>query len=440
MLRSSPSTRRLGRWSRAGALSRLALALLAISAARLEWAVAQQPGAARQPTVHAVLFFSPTCPHCERVIQNVLPGIFAHFGGTPQFHPGSYGHLLTNGQLELLLVDATQPGGQVLYRTSSVAQHVPPDREGVPRLVCGDSVLVGELEIPDQFPGIITAGLARGGIPWPAIAGLAAAFPPGYAPRAAGDSSAVARGPATAPAAGVPGARPARPAPAEPAPAEPAGAAPESARVSQPQGVRAATAVIAQVQGSPFRRVLRADPVGSSLALVILAAMVLSLGLVLTRVPGQVPREWERAVPVVIVAGMAVAAYLAYVEVTGAAAVCGPVGDCNAVQQSRYARLAGIPVAVLGLAGYAAILAAWIGARVASPATRRRAAVTAFALSGVGTIASAVLTALEPFAIGAVCAWCLTSAVLMTLLLWLLARPAREAAAARQGAGAGGPS
>ena len=210
------------------------------------------------------------------------------------------------------------------------------------------------------------AGLAHGGVPWPAIAGLAEAFPPGYAPQAAG---------AAAPAAGTkapaaPAASPSRPVPA-PKPAQPAAAPPESAGAPRPQGVHAATALIARAKGSPVRRTLRADPIGGSLALVILGAMVLSMGLALTRLPGGVPRAWERAVPVVVTAGMVVAAYLTYVEVTGAVAVCGPVGDCNAVQQSPYARLAGIPVAVLGLAGYAAILAAWIGARVGPPAARR---------------------------------------------------------------------
>ncbi len=46
-----------------------------------------------------------------------------------------------------------------------------------------------------------------------------------------------------------------------------------------------------------------------------------------------------------------------YVETTGATAVCGPVGDCNTVQESRYALLFGfLPVAVLGVIGYIAIL------------------------------------------------------------------------------------
>jgi len=387
-------------------------------------AAAPRVAPAQQPVVHAVMFFSPTCPHCERVIQNVLPSIFAHFGGTPQFHPGTVGHLLTNGQLEILLVDATQPEGGLLYRISTVAQHVAEEQQGVPRLVCGDSVLVGEFDIPDRFPGIVTAGLARGGIAWPAIAELAAAFPPGYAPTATG-----AAGPAAQPpAAASPGAATTRPAqPALPA-AAPSAAPADSSRAAQPEGVGAAAALVAQSAGSPFQRTLRTDPIGGSLALAILALMLLSVVLALTRAAGRVPPAWIRAVPVVAVAGMVVAAYLAYVEATGTAAVCGPIGDCNAVQQSVYARVAGIPVAVLGLVGYVAILAAWLGSRLGSPATRRWAAVTAFALSVLGTIASAVLTALEPLAIGAVCTWCLTSAVLMTALLWLLARPAREAA------------
>ena len=399
----------------------LSLALLA--------SVRPHDAVAQQDTVHAVMFFSPTCPHCQRVIENVLPSIFAHFGGTPQFHPGTVGHILTNGRLEILLVDATQPEGQLLYQTSIVAHELTPERQGVPQLVCGDSVLVGEFEIPDRFPGIIRAGLAHGGVPWPDIAGLGEVFPPGYGPRATADSGTVARAPAPsaagAPAAGGRGAGGARPAPG----AERAGAASGSGGASRPEGVHTATELVTQAVGSPFSRTLRADPVGGWLALVILAAMVLSLGLALTRVPGGVPRAWERAVPVLAVAGIAIAAYLSYVDLTGASAVCGPVGNCNAVQQSRYARLAGIPVAVIGLAGYLAILLAWLGSRTGSSHGRRRAAVAAFALSVLGTIASAVLTALEPFAIGAVCTWCLTSAVLMTLLLWLLARPAREAAA-----------
>ena len=49
--------------------------------------------------VRAVLFYSPTCPHCHTVIRDVLPLVFARFGGEPEFYRGEAGHLLTNGQL-----------------------------------------------------------------------------------------------------------------------------------------------------------------------------------------------------------------------------------------------------------------------------------------------------------------------------------------------------
>jgi uncharacterized membrane protein len=44
----------------------------------------------------------------------------------------------------------------------------------------------------------------------------------------------------------------------------------------------------------------------------------------------------------------------------------------------------------------------------------------------LGTLFSVYLTFLEPFVIGATCAWCLTSAVVMTLLLWATAPMAAE--------------
>jgi uncharacterized membrane protein len=402
--------------------------------------------AAQESTVHAVLFFSPTCPHCERVLQNVLPNIFAYFGGAPQFHAGTVGHLLTNGKLAILLVDATQPEGQALYRVSGQQLNLPPDRQGVPRLVCGDSVMVGEFEIPDKFPEIIRHGLAHDGVPWPAIPGLASVFPPGFPMYASADSTQAAAGagkPRVAPSRAAVGATaggaaapaesavtasakpaagptaPARPASQPTTPSTAASQPPRAATTAQPEST--ISALISRTKRSALHRTFAADPISGSLALVILAGMVLSLVLMPTRLPTLVPTAWHRVVPVLAIAGIGVAAYLAYVDATGASAVCGPFGDCDAVQQSHYARLWGVPVAVLGLAGYVAILATWIGSRAVSGPMRRWAAMAAFVLSLMGTAVSAVLTYLEPFVIGAVCSWCLASAVLMTLLLWLLA-------------------
>ena len=45
----------------------------------------------------------------------------------------------------------------------------------------------------------------------------------------------------------------------------------------------------------------------------------------------------------------------------------------------------------------------------------------------LGTLFSIYLTFLEPFVIGATCAWCITSALVMTLIFWAAAGPARRA-------------
>ncbi|HMQ29744.1 MAG TPA: vitamin K epoxide reductase family protein, partial [Chloroflexaceae bacterium] len=53
----------------------------------------------------------------------------------------------------------------------------------------------------------------------------------------------------------------------------------------------------------------------------------------------------------------------------------------------------------------------------------RRAGLALLLLTGAGTLFSIYLTFLEPFVIGASCMWCLSSAALMTALLWLAAPP-----------------
>ena len=128
------------------------------------------------------------------------------------------------------------------------------------------------------------------------------------------------------------------------------------------------------------------------------------------------------------VVGLGVAGYLAYVETAHVEAVCGPVGDCNTVQQSEYARLFGvIPIGILGMAGYVMILLAWGVARSAKRRLAAYASLAIFGMAAFGVLFSVYLTFLEPFVIGATCAWCLTSAILMTALFWLSLAPARAA-------------
>jgi len=120
-----------------------------------------------------------------------------------------------------------------------------------------------------------------------------------------------------------------------------------------------------------------------------------------------------------------VAGYLAYIETQMVQAACGPVGDCNAVQASPYARLFGVlPVGVLGMLGYLAMLGAWGSSRLRRDWLGRVAPPAVFGMALFGTLFSFYLTALELFVIKAVCMWCVISAVVMTLLLLLSLDPA----------------
>jgi uncharacterized membrane protein len=174
------------------------------------------------------------------------------------------------------------------------------------------------------------------------------------------------------------------------------------------------------------------DPAGNGLAVAVLVGMVFSVaavGIRLRRVSITQASQWATiAIPLLSLAGIAISAYLTFIETSGATAWCGPVGDCNAVQQSPYARLFGVvPIAALGLASYVVVFAGWLVARYARKPVSDWALVAMFALAAFGTLVSIYLTFLEPFVIGATCAWCLTSAVVMTVLLWLTAMPAGQA-------------
>jgi uncharacterized membrane protein len=137
---------------------------------------------------------------------------------------------------------------------------------------------------------------------------------------------------------------------------------------------------------------------------------------------------WRWLIPLLCLVGIGVAGYLSYVETAQVEAVCGPVGDCNTVQQSEYARLFGVlPIGILGMLGYVLILLAWAVARFGKGKPVIYARLALLGLAALGVLFSIYLTFLEPFVIGATCAWCLTSAIIMTVLLWLSLTPARAA-------------
>jgi uncharacterized membrane protein len=112
--------------------------------------------------------------------------------------------------------------------------------------------------------------------------------------------------------------------------------------------------------------------------------------------------------------GLCLAGYLTYLHYSGTTPPCSIKGNpCSQVQKSRYSELVGVPVALIGLIGYIAIL----GSLLAAEGERARLVTTALIFGGFGF--SAYLTYRELFTLHKICEWCVSSAVLMTVMMCL---------------------
>ena len=114
------------------------------------------------------------------------------------------------------------------------------------------------------------------------------------------------------------------------------------------------------------------------------------------------------AIAAAALVGAAIAAYLTYVHYSHTAPICVNSG-CETVQKSKYAELAGIPVALLGLIAYIAIIAT-TAVRGTTPAF------IAVLLALVGVAFSAYLLWAQLGPIGAICQWCLGNDIVITIV------------------------
>jgi uncharacterized membrane protein len=278
-------------------------------------------------------------------------------------------------KLAIVRVNVISAAGSAIYEKALDRFKVPEDRIRVPALIVGEAFLVGTVEIPEKFPSLIKSALSKGGLNWPDLPGL--------------DEQFVAQ------------------------------------RSIHPENLSTW-----QFMAYKFKQ----DPLANGIAVMVLVIMAISLiaavGItlsfvkapkVLTAFPGWI-------IPPLAVIGLTIAVYLSYVEVSETNAFCGPVGNCNAVQNSPYAKLFGIlPIAVMGMGGYIAILAAWFFQQFGPAPLKRQARLILWGLSIFSVLFSSYLTFLEPFVIGATCAFCLASAVVLTMILCSSILPARKA-------------
>ncbi|MFW6069385.1 MAG: vitamin K epoxide reductase family protein [Chloroflexota bacterium] len=366
---------------------------------------------AQDGVVRAVLFYSPSCPHCHGVMTEDVPPLLEKYGA----------------QLEVVIVDTAHPDGNAFYQAAIERFDIAPERRGIPTLIVGDNVLVGSIEIPQVFPVLVEDYLDEGGVDWPDLPGFAEALDNAGSPE-------VTVEPTVQSATSTP--RPAQTAtavaaaPDNPGPAQPASSGESGAIRDIGEGV----------SGGVVARFTQ-DVVGNSLSVFVLLGMVVLVAWFLVRLArpahhgadgtsGDVRVQW--LIPLLVLVGIVVSVYMAYVETTHTAAVCGPVGDCNTVQQSEYAMLFGrIPIGLVGIGGYAALGVAWLFATYNTGRLAKVAQLLLPAMALVGTLFSIYLTFLEPFVIGATCLWCLTSAITISLILLLSADGGRTALGAR---------
>jgi uncharacterized membrane protein len=130
----------------------------------------------------------------------------------------------------------------------------------------------------------------------------------------------------------------------------------------------------------------------------------------------------RRAIAASAAVGAAVAAYLTVVHYTHTSPIC-TSGGCEKVQHSSYAELAGVPVAVLGLVAYVALLG--------TAAVRGvNAALAGVVIALVGVAFSGYLLWAQIARIHAICQWCvgndaIAALVAVLCVARLLTEPAR---------------
>ena len=114
------------------------------------------------------------------------------------------------------------------------------------------------------------------------------------------------------------------------------------------------------------------------------------------------------AIAAAAVVGGAIAAYLTYVHYAHVSPIC-TTGGCEKVQTSKYAELAGIPVAVLGLAAYATVVVSAVLLGLA-------AAFVGVLVALVGVAFSGYLLWAQLGPIDAICQWCLGNDVVVLVV------------------------
>lgn len=116
--------------------------------------------------------------------------------------------------------------------------------------------------------------------------------------------------------------------------------------------------------------------------------------------------------------GVGVSSYLLY-EHFVAPIACFTGEGCQTVDDSIYSEIFGVPMSGIGLVSYLGIIGLQLGSLRARNPVASYLQLAVFGASVAGVAFAVYLTYVEVFIIEALCSWCLTSAVIITLILLL---------------------
>jgi uncharacterized membrane protein len=112
-------------------------------------------------------------------------------------------------------------------------------------------------------------------------------------------------------------------------------------------------------------------------------------------------------------AGLLISGYLYLYKIGAIGSLACGTGGCETVQLSSWSRFAGVDVSLIGIVGYAGLLALSLASVQAGPGSRQWPVRALQLASGIGVLFTLYLTYLELFVIQAICRWCVASGVII---------------------------
>lgn len=126
-------------------------------------------------------------------------------------------------------------------------------------------------------------------------------------------------------------------------------------------------------------------------------------------------KRLRQIIIVLAIIGLLVSIYMTIYKLTSNDAMCIGSSGCSEVNSSRYSEINGIPVALLGVVGYAVILVL-LFLETRPGFFQQNGIMLLFGVSLIGFLFTLYLIYVEVALIGAYCPFCLASQAVMTII------------------------